>query len=662
MRFWNNAAAIVLVLVGRISPADTGKPFDAAAAFGARPSIVNLSLAPDGKSIAYVAPTLGQGAILYTLRLDQESAKSRVALTATGKPERLESCHWVSNDRLICTVYGVVRSATELLPFTRLLAVNADGTNQKLLSTKGNFYSRGLQLGGGSIVDWLPDQDGATLMSRVFLPDDHLGSRVGTSAQGLGVDQIDTRTGTAKEVEHPNAEAVIYISDGRGQVRIMGLRIKRGQEQMDTGVITYLYRKDGNRNWQKLSNYNYTDHSGFEPTAVDREHNVAYGFKKTEGRLAFYSVALDGSLREELIYARSDVDVDKSIRIGRQNRTVGVSYATDVRRAIYFDPELKKLVASLGKALPQYPDLYVVDSSLDESKLLVFATSDNDPGEYYVFDRKSRELHPLFLVREELVGVKLATVKAVSYPATDGTVVPGYLTLPPGRENAKKLPTIVLPHGGPSARDEWGFDWLAQFYASRGFAVMQPNFRGSSGYGDTWFGQNGFRAWPTAIGDVLDAARWLVAQGIADPSKLAVVGWSYGGYAALQSAITDSKVFKAVVAIAPVTDLQKLKNESYGWSDRYLVADMIGDGPQVTEGSPARNAQKITVPVLLFHGAFDRNVSIKQSEAMAKALEKNNAPNELVTWNNLDHQLDDSNARAEMLRKSDIFLRRVLGM
>jgi dipeptidyl aminopeptidase/acylaminoacyl peptidase len=154
----------------------------------------------------------------------------------------------------------------------------------------------------------------------------------------------------------------------------------------------------------------------------------------------------------------------------------------------------------------------------------------------------------------------------------------------------------------------------------------------------------------------------LVAQGIADPAKLGIVGWSYGGYAALQAAVTDSGVFKVVVAIAPVTDLNEFKNEVGDWSDYDVVRQVIGEGPQLHAGSPAQNAGRIKVPVLLFHGALDRNVPIAQSERMARSLEKADVPHELVTWDSLDHSLEDSSARTEMLRKSDEFLRRAFGM
>jgi dipeptidyl aminopeptidase/acylaminoacyl peptidase len=304
----------------------------------------------------------------------------------------------------------------------------------------------------------------------------------------------------------------------------------------------------------------------------------------------------------------------------------------------------------------------VVDSSVDESRLLIFSSSDVDAGVYYLFDRKSHQLQTFLVRRKELEGVNLAQVLPITYPGADGTPIPAYLTLPPGQEHAKGLPAIVLPHGGPSARDEWGFDWLPQFFAARGFAVLQPNFRGSSGYGDAWFQKNGFKSWPIAIGDLSDGGRWLVREGIAEPSKLAIVGWSYGGYAALQSAVVDPTLFKGVVAIAPVTDLAAFKEEHRHWSDFELISDYIGDGPHMREGSPIEHADKIKAPVLLFHGGYDTNVSVEQSKSMAARLRSAGASCELVTWDDLDHQLEDSAARAQMLRKSDEFLRKALGM
>jgi len=658
------AGSLLLASLPLLSIAEPA--FDAANAFGARPRVEYVSLSPDGMSVAYVAPTTGQGSVVYVQSLAKgASLASKPILGASGKPDRLGGCDWVSNQRLVCVVYGVVASAALLEPVevSRLIAINTDGTKMQLLSTRDSYFARGIQLGGGNVIDWLPDEDGAVLMTRVYLPDDHTGSHIGSSKHGIAVDRVDTQTLTARTIEQPRDDAVDYISDGRGTVRIVGVRSKRGAVgDYDSGNIAYYYRKMDSRDWLLMGEVVGEEHNGFEPVAVDHDANLAYGYKKLDGRLALYTVALDGSLKEELVYARPDVDVGGLNRIGRRHRIVGVTYTDEFSHYHFLDPDFEKLLVSLTKALPEHPGLHIVDSSMDESKLLIQAGSDHNPGVYYLFDKKLRQLETLLAVRGDLEGIKLASVKPIHYQAADGTMIPGYLTLPPGVDTPKDLPAIVMPHGGPGSRDYWRFDWLAQFYASRGYVVLQPNFRGSTGYGDEFFKQNGFRSWPTAIGDVLDAGRWLVAQGIASPNKLAVVGWSYGGYAALQSAVVDPSVFKAVVAVAPVTDLPQLKEDHRQWSDFLVVTREIGEGPHVREGSPALNAAKIKVPVLLFHGEMDRNVLIRQSKEMANRLAAAGVPHELVTWPDLDHQLEDSAARAEMLRKSDAFLRKTMGM
>jgi hypothetical protein len=213
----------VLILAARTSPAAEPPSFDAAAAFGARPGVTGLTVSPDGQSVAWIAADARSGAKLYTLSLASES-KAHVALYLTGKPERLDSCSWVSNDRLVCTVDWLRKDpGVGILPFSRSLAVNTDGSNVQLLGTRSNSYSRGITLSDGQILDWLPDLDGSVLMARDHRPDLHTGSLIGSDEEGLGVDEVDTRTLKSRRIEKPRRDAWQYISDGRGHVRIVGL-------------------------------------------------------------------------------------------------------------------------------------------------------------------------------------------------------------------------------------------------------------------------------------------------------------------------------------------------------------------------------------------------------------------------------------------------------
>lgn len=631
-----------------------------AARFGVREAVQQISLSPDGTKVAVVGPLSGRrGSVMVA---DLKTGTTKIVLNSSGSPDRLVSCHWASDARLVCNVM-MIMEGSDRLTFTRLVSINSDGSDLKMLSTRDSETALGIRQFGGSIIDWGPDgSNGSVLMSRTFMPEFSTGTRMAEDRRGLGVEIVDAASLKRHIVEQPNSRAVEYLSDGHGTVRVMGLEHAQA-DGYDTGHTDYLYRLTGDRDWKPLGELvsNGSTWTGFNPYAVDHAKNLVYGFEHKDGRLVLSSITLDGSLKHELVFAHPQVDVDGLVRIGRQERVVGVSFATDSRQTEFFDPELQKLRAGLSKALPKQPLVTFVDASADESKLLMYAGSDNDPGTYYLYDKATRQLEEVLPSRPQLKGVALATVKAIEFPAADGTRIPAYLTLPAG-SSGKGLPAIVMPHGGPGSRDEWGFDWLAQFFAARGFAVLQPNFRGSTGYGEAWFQKNGFQSWKTAIGDVNDGGRWLLREGIAVPDKLGIVGWSYGGYAALQSSVLDPDLFKAIVAIAPVTDLETLRGESRRFTNFLLVDTFIGHGDHVQAGSPARNAAKIKAPVLMFHGDQDQNVGIGESRLMGEKLKAAGKRVELVEYKGLDHQLEDSQVRSQMLDRADQFLRKAMGM
>lgn len=627
---------------------------DAAAEFGARPSIEDIDISPDGRHIAYLTPGPGPSTVLLVKTLGGPDAP-RAILRVGGDPERLRWCSFVTDARLICRISALVATGDVLAPFSRLVSFGIDGGSVKMLGERASLYDTRLRQNDGEILDWLPGEDGAVLMARAHVPEARPGTRLARTADGLSVDRIDVRTLRATTVEQANRLAAGYITDGRGHVRIMRVTSARGATGMQESRIEYLYRPDGSNDWRHFSTYDSVTREGEFPIGVDPELDVAYTLRKLNGRLALYRVKLDGTLASELVYANDHVDVDGVVRAAHGTRIIGLTFAEEARHVYYFDPAFRATMTAVGGALPNLPILDIVGASRDGNRLLIHAGGDTDPGRYYVFDQRAHSLNEILVDRPQLDHVTLASVRPVSYPAADGVEVPAYLTLPPGSDG-HNLPAIVLPHGGPEARDEWGFDWLPQYFAHLGYAVLQPNFRGSAGYGDAWLQQNGFRGWRTSIGDVTAGARWLVTQGIADPNRMGIVGWSYGGYAALQAGVTEPGLFKAIVAIAPVTDLAQLKTDAEHFTNSVLVDRFVGSGPHVTEGSPARNADRITAPVLLFQGDRDFNVSITHSRMMQDALEAAGKHSTLTVYPGLEHDLDDSSARTDMLARIGRFL------
>ncbi len=643
-------------------PAHAETVQEAAAAFGARQSILNISLSPSGNKIAYISPNGAAGEAVFVVNLSGE-AVAKPILTNSDINSDIDYCAWLSDSRLVCNLSIVDNSSGEIIGFSRLIVVNSDGSKLQMLTRHRSYRALGLNQFGGEIialeVDGDPDK---ILMTRQYLPEVTIGTRTASKAQGLGVDLVDIKSLKTRKQEPPERDAGEYIADDTGKVRIMMRQPTDSQGRLSDHQY-FTYRKPGSTKWEDLAQdiVDGQTSSGFRPVAVDARSNLAYGFDQVDGNEALVSIALDGSMKQETVLARKDVDVDQLIRIGRRNRVVGASYATEKRQIQYIDPQLRDLSNALGAALPGKPLVDIIDANEGEGSLLIVASSDTDPGMTYLYNKATRQLNELLPLRRQLVGHPMGQMRPISYKAADGTEIPGYLTLPPGVSDAKGLPGIVMPHGGPSARDEWGFDWLVQFFADRGYAVLQPNFRGSSGYGSAWFGHNGFQSWKTAVGDVNDAGRWLVSQGIANPKKLAIVGWSYGGYAALQSQVLDPELYKAVVAIAPVTDLDKLREESRNFTNYSLVDKFIGHGDHVEAGSPDKNIDRFIAPVLLVHGTMDQNVGVEQSRLMDEKLKDAGKRVEYIEFDGLRHSLADSNARARMLVAIDGFLSQNLG-
>ena len=350
-----------------------------------------------------------------------------------------------------------------------------------------------------------------------------------------------------------------------------------------------------------------------------------------------------------------DYDLDKD------NKPVAAWYTDDRDKVHWFDPKMAALQAKLSKAMPE-SDITIVSRARDDSRMLVWASHEDDPGAYFIYTAATRRLDLLTAWRPALDPALLATPKPVTYTARDKTQIHGYLTLPRGRP-AKALPLIVLPHGGPYwVRDKLQYDGDVQFLANRGYAVIQPNYRGSDGYGDA-FDKLGEGQIGRAMQDDLDdAVDWAVKQGIADPKRVCIMGSSYGGYAALWGAIRNPDRYRCAISFAGVTDWKKqLKYSSRSlesgakrsWRSRVIGTQAGFDLDQV---SPLVHVSKLTRPVLLVHGDKDTRVPFKQFTALRTAASKISAPIEPLVMSGEGHGLDKPASQQRWYDALDAFL------
>ncbi len=331
----------------------------------------------------------------------------------------------------------------------------------------------------------------------------------------------------------------------------------------------------------------------------------------------------------------------------------------------FSDADANRLWALVEAALPDAaPSL--VSWSHDFKHAILFTSGSGDSGTYYLLDVEAGELNGIGSTYPEIAADQVAPMRPVTYAAADGLQIPGYLTTPPGIENPKNLPLVVLAHGGPASRDTLGFDWWAQAIASRGFAVLQPNFRGSTGYGDA-FTAAGYGEWGRKMQtDLSDGVRWLASEGVVDPARVCIVGASYGGYAAMAGPTLDVGVYRCAVSVNGVSDLRRMvdaeartrehrDNETVRYWNRFMGVERLGDR-SLDERSPARQAARADAPMLLIHGRDDTVVPIEQSRIMAQALRRAGKPVELVELDGEDHWLSRSGTRQRMLSETLRFL------
>ena len=631
-------AAFALVLL-RVAAAGTAAPLIPLEVFAAGAEVEAPSISPDGAYLAYIATT-PKGVRLLLVR-DLRSGKLQPVLQLTSGLYRGTRCDFKNTDRLLCHFRGIEHHfGARPYPASRLVAVNRDGSHLKVLFQSrfmGDTESEGPQF-QDRIVHFLPDDPTHVLIEMTEGDDVY-----------PGVYRLDVDSGATRAVVSSHPPVMEWIADRDGVVRF-------GSGYRDNSAV-YLARKSAKDPWQTLEKFKRFEGARFVPLAFGPLPNQLLVSAPQQRRAAVWEMDLDENRDFQLVFARPDVDADSIIEWPTDHHVTGFLYETDRPHVEYIDP----LAAGIEQLMEKnVPNAYhqVIDASRDGNVLVVMSYSDVLPPLYHLLDLNS---HKLMLIGQEstaLAAAQLAPMKPVKVPGPGGVSLPGYLTLPVGATPGQHLPAVVYPHGGPYYRDSWGYDPMVQLMANRGYAVLQLNFRGSTGYGEDWLAA-GRQAWGTVMhDDITAAAHWLIEQGIADPARLCIVGWSYGGYAALIGVVKEPQLYRCAVAIAGVSDLSQMANDELRfYGGREAALNSTGeDKSKLQAESPALHADRIKVPVLLVHGEEDSTVLVSQSKEMARALTRHDVRNELVLIKDGEHSLLEPPMRLTLYGRLTEFL------
>lgn len=431
-------------------------------------------------------------------------------------------------------------------------------------------------------------------------------------------------------------------------------------------VVATLIRKDSDGEWRILNADDKQIAFGVNPlggiwlVALGQTGStIIYGQDDEQsGETQYFEVPLTGGNRTEIF---ADISIERFYIDPRAGTLLGYAEGGDGVKTRLFDAALDKKFGKIAKAFPKLRRS-IVDWSRNFGKVVLATHGNGDSGTWWNVNLDQLAASPIGFERPAINPVDVGPISTVEYQATDGMNIDGILTLPPGRI-AKNLPVILLPHGGPTSHDEETFDWWAQAFATLGYAVFQPNFRGSTNR-DAAFKRAGHGEWGRKMQtDVSDGLAHLASQGIVDPKRACIVGASYGGYAALAGITVQQGLYRCAVSVAGVSDLSMMVSADIveSGSDPTLKRNLkaeIGSGRKLKDVSPLRLAAKADAPVLLIHGKDDTVVPYRQSAVMADALKDAGKPHELVTLNGEDHWLSKSDTRLKMLQATVDFVKK----
>ncbi|HEU0225086.1 MAG TPA: S9 family peptidase [Steroidobacteraceae bacterium] len=651
-------AGLLALALGCGAPLASAAP-PPAEAFAHLPAMSMARLSPDGQKLAW-ANRARDEPLIMVYSLAENTYFRQILPAADDKSFLLRELEWADNQTLLVTVSlkkKFVASATahELREYYRTIAWNIMGGGPRPL------------LPGQAGQDWVLGSEmlrvhtgrpnTVVMASPEFLETQYrqeTGSRIAGGRKDSGIAysvfEVDTRTGNGKRIHSGTPFTDRWIVDGRGQPTARSEWNPQRQE------FEILGKSQGG--WKTLYRGSSPDDLRPEAMSADGSAVIAVG-SRGGPRVQAWRIPLDGT--EITSISVESVDVEHVIGDRFTGVAAGLQLGGLERTIRWFDPMLERIENSLAKTFAGQT-LSIYDRSEDYGRVIARVEGAGSPPVYYLVDLQKGTADTIGDAYPALAGVGLGARSETAYKARDGIEIPAYLTLPPG-EAATRLPLVVFPHGGPYARDDSGFDWWAQFMATRGYAVLQPQFRGSTGFGAD-FTRAGEREWGAAMQDDLtDGVDAMIERGIADPRRICIVGASYGGYAALTGVALTPEQYACAASVNGVTDLPAMYaylSNRYGAESTALgefkrrVGRLHAD--DLATRSPRRLVNAIRAPILLLHATNDDVVPVTQSESLARALAEARKPVRFVRLEGEDHWISTTASRLRILQELETFL------
>jgi dipeptidyl aminopeptidase/acylaminoacyl peptidase len=628
-----------------------------AEAFATLPAVSNVDLSPNGKLLAWADRRNSEQEHIVVFELDSHTFRPPLGIDPQTK---LRTLFWSDDDTILFDVSQIetrkTQVATRYESYSSYAADIRDGTTRPLLLTR----DAAMPVTETKVVAWRTSKPKTVVMSSwdysAVAARQGLGTLIYSRREDSGwvavLFEVDTRSGRGIPIDKGSAYTDEWVvgADARSAAR------SEWNPQLNRYRILSAQKYGG---WREI--YSQTGRGDLELQGLtgDEKAVVAVGAKQG-GRVVAWAIARDGS-GSKVLYEDPVYDVQSVVRDRYSGAPIGVQLGGTEQGFRWLDATAADRYQSVAGAFKDR-SVEVYGRSEDDRRVLARVGGPSHPPIYYIVDFTTKTAE---IVGEEypaLANATLGEVRVITYKARDGTMIPAYLTLPPGPA-ARNLPLVVMPHGGPEARDDYTFHWWAQFLATRGYAVLQPQFRGSTGFGDA-FRRAGYQQWGLKMqDDITDGVKAMIGQGIADAERICIVGGSYGGYAALAGATFTPDLYKCAVSVNGVSDLPTMLGgvKFQTGPDSDSVAYWLGNigsaySKKVIERSPARAAAQIRIPILLMHGVDDTVVPIAQSEIMAHALEQAGRKYTFIRLAGEDHWLSRGETRLQVLTEIEKFL------